>query len=405
MELSQLALCRDGELNWQNNGQRFRFEQAMYHQKLSAGIMNDLLPGQFEDKDWLVLGFCMDYRQDREEPQKDHLILLEAAVDMLTQLKLTGCAAICAGMCMAVLPVEKQSQLMKACLELCTELSQTLGVTVRCAASAPYRDLELLCKARVEVEEAMVYTRFVSEPPLVVLQPSVGGFIREGPRLETVELSSINVLTERMANAMGAGNRELLNELSLASMNFILRQMPRVSAIHIMGIHFSKPLEMGLVGQNIIDQEYLDSFQLARRLMETDSEAQFRQVFQNSMEELFDYAQSRREIRYARQMMEIMEYIIDNLSDSELSITSVASKFGLKGSTLSSQFKSYFGDSIPDTIHRLRVTRIKKALMETGKSAKCLALENGYVSVATMNRAFVKLEGMYPGQFRKKNQG
>lgn len=405
MELSRLALCEGGNISWMADDQRFRFEQALYHQYLAEDILGSLMPGAFEDKEWQVMGFCMDYRQSRENIQRDHEVLLEAVGELMTRRSLTGCAAICAGMCMMILRCDGQAQLTESFRELCRDLGQSLGVVVRCAVSAPYRDLELLGKARAEVEEAMVYTRFVTKPPLVVLQPNVGGVLREGPRLEAVELGSINVLTERMANAMGAGNRELLNELSLASMNFILRQMPRVSAIHIMGIHFSKPLEMSLVGQNIIDQEYLDSFQLARRLLETDSEEQFRRVFRDSMEKLFDYAQSRREIRYARQMMEIMEYIIDNLADTELSITSVASRFGMKGSTLSTQFKSYFGDSIPDTIHRLRVTRIKKALMETGKSAKCLALENGYVSVATMNRAFVKLEGMYPGQFRKKNQG
>jgi AraC-like DNA-binding protein len=103
-------------------------------------------------------------------------------------------------------------------------------------------------------------------------------------------------------------------------------------------------------------------------------------------------------------MAEVMEYIEAQLSDPSLSIGSIAEALGLSPATLTSHFKQFYGDSIPNTIHKKRISRIRTQLCTTNKPIKQLAAENGYVSIATMNRAFLKYEGVYPGALKAKLQ-
>lgn len=98
-------------------------------------------------------------------------------------------------------------------------------------------------------------------------------------------------------------------------------------------------------------------------------------------------------------MNRIAAYIDGNLTDAMLSIPTIAESFGMTEEKLSSAFRSYFQETIPNFIHQRRVTYIKRQLLETKKPVWEISLDAGYVSLATMNRAFYRLEGISPGQY------
>ena len=101
-------------------------------------------------------------------------------------------------------------------------------------------------------------------------------------------------------------------------------------------------------------------------------------------------------------MRRVAAYIDSNLTDAMLSLPTIAESFGMSVEKLSGSFRSYYQETVPNFIHQRRVEHSKKQLLGPKKPVRELALEAGYVSLATMNRAFYRLEGMYPGQYRSK---
>lgn len=102
-------------------------------------------------------------------------------------------------------------------------------------------------------------------------------------------------------------------------------------------------------------------------------------------------------------MQRVADYIQQNLSDFTLSIPTIAENFHLSETRLSADFRQYFQETIPNFIHQHRVEWIKTQLRTTKRPIREISMDAGYISIATMNRAFFRLEGLYPGQYRKKH--
>ncbi|MBQ9068818.1 MAG: helix-turn-helix domain-containing protein [Eggerthellaceae bacterium] len=104
-------------------------------------------------------------------------------------------------------------------------------------------------------------------------------------------------------------------------------------------------------------------------------------------------------------MLEIVEYLSESYSDSNLSVGSIANLFGMNASYLSRTFKKRMGIGLADYITRLRVEEAKKLMRDSRISVKEAAEEVGFNNVLTMNRAFKKLEGTTAGKIRKLDTG
>ena len=94
------------------------------------------------------------------------------------------------------------------------------------------------------------------------------------------------------------------------------------------------------------------------------------------------------------------EYITEMSVDPNLSVSQIALHFGLPQPTLSGRYKQYAGKNITDQIHAVRIRHARQLLQSSICSLSDIAQQVGYGSLATMNRAFRKYEGISPSQLR-----
>ena len=68
-------------------------------------------------------------------------------------------------------------------------------------------------------------------------------------------------------------------------------------------------------------------------------------------------------------------------------------------------FQKTMQRSINDEIQRLPIERAKRRLVETDEVLKSVALDCGFTSQNNFYRAFVRLEGISPKEYRKQRRG
>lgn len=100
----------------------------------------------------------------------------------------------------------------------------------------------------------------------------------------------------------------------------------------------------------------------------------------------------------------VIEFLKQNYT-SDISREGLAAAIGMSGDHMSRMFKAYTGKKINDFINELRIEAAAEKLCTTDEKIIDIAFSVGFESLATFNRAFLKVKGISPSQFRKeKNQ-
>ncbi len=269
------------------------------------------------------------------------------------------------------------------------------------AVSNSYDDYLFISRACAENQEAHQFARFLTCPIDVIVQP--GDFYLQGgdqPVGEDEEF--FGQISQKICNALLAQDPQRAHRALDEGIHFTIGKFPRVSGVHMRALRFCHALEMTLVGADLIDRLFVQKFHLLEDVIEADNEQALRETFHRKLDAIFIYSEERKKLHHGAQMRQVVEYIGRNLTDSTLSISTIAENFHMNEEKLSAEFRGYFQETIPNMIHQRRVEYIKKQLIHTGKTVQEICTDAGYISLATMNRAFSRLEGMYPGQYRQK---
>lgn len=96
----------------------------------------------------------------------------------------------------------------------------------------------------------------------------------------------------------------------------------------------------------------------------------------------------------------IKQYIRDNFSNQDLSVSYVAEHFSISAAHLGNRFRKLSGIGILDYIHMVRLTKCKD-LLEQGYTIKDCVTLTGYTDIKTLQRAFKRYEGITPGQYKE----
>lgn len=281
------------------------------------------------------------------------------------------------------------------------------GKRAHVAMSNRYDSLFDISRGCDENQEGHQFARFLEIPVEVLVQPR--DFYLQGGDLPCGDDEEVfGHLAQRIRNAMIAGERDRIHRVLDEALHYMVGKFPRVSGVHMRALRFCHALELTLVGADLVDRLFIQNFRLLEDVIEAENEAALGQTFHRKIDELCDYSQKRTELHQGERMKQVMDYIRKNMTEPALSITMLAEAFHMSEENLSSVFRSYFQETIPNVIHRQRVDYIKTQLLSTRKSVRDICADAGYISIATMNRAFLRLEGMYPGQYRqeykKRNQ-
>lgn len=97
----------------------------------------------------------------------------------------------------------------------------------------------------------------------------------------------------------------------------------------------------------------------------------------------------------------IKEYIDSHYGNPELSATQISEQYGLSSAYLSTQFKKKYGLGVLDYIRNVRIEQAKLLLKTSDMSNEDIAACVGYMNTRTFLRAFQKIVGITPKEFRK----
>ncbi|GGA14653.1 putative HTH-type transcriptional regulator YtdP [Paenibacillus marchantiophytorum] len=99
----------------------------------------------------------------------------------------------------------------------------------------------------------------------------------------------------------------------------------------------------------------------------------------------------------------VVAYIHEH-HQTDLSIEMIATGVGFNSSYLSRMFKQHTGRTILEYLTLIRMEASKKLLMDTNINLYDISTAVGYNNVNSYIRFFKKLEGITPGEYRKKNR-
>lgn len=97
-------------------------------------------------------------------------------------------------------------------------------------------------------------------------------------------------------------------------------------------------------------------------------------------------------------------YIDANFGDPNLSLSSVAAEFKISEGHLSKMFKMKYNTRFSAFVETVRMDKAKDFLTDTSLSVSEISELTGYLSVNTFCRAFKRVTGLTPSNYRKKQQ-
>jgi AraC-like DNA-binding protein/beta-xylosidase len=100
-------------------------------------------------------------------------------------------------------------------------------------------------------------------------------------------------------------------------------------------------------------------------------------------------------------MADIMQYILENYH-GDISLTALADQIFVSASTLSRAFKKKTGMYFGDYLLQLRVKEAITLLLDTNDSMTKIALSTGFSGSSSFSRAFRKVMGMTPVEYREE---
>lgn len=105
------------------------------------------------------------------------------------------------------------------------------------------------------------------------------------------------------------------------------------------------------------------------------------------------------------QFMEIcIDYMKQNMNDSQFSLEAMADSFGISSAYLRRHFKQLSGKTLSECIGQLRIERAKELLLTTDYDLNAITAEIGYMDVSSFIRKFRTVTGVSPGKFRAQHK-
>jgi len=101
-----------------------------------------------------------------------------------------------------------------------------------------------------------------------------------------------------------------------------------------------------------------------------------------------------------RSALKIMEYIEQNYCDNMLSLKQISQDLGLHENYISRLFRNEYGEYLSDVIEKMRIERACDLIKRTDMKISDIASDVGYSSDASFRRAFKRIVGMSPGEYR-----
>ncbi len=100
----------------------------------------------------------------------------------------------------------------------------------------------------------------------------------------------------------------------------------------------------------------------------------------------------------------ILEYVKENYRDNGISVRQISLELGFHETYVSNLFKEVYGTNISDMIEKLRMEKACEFFRDPQRTIREIAESVGYTSEASFRRAFKKIYGVPPGEYRQRQK-
>jgi AraC-like DNA-binding protein len=98
----------------------------------------------------------------------------------------------------------------------------------------------------------------------------------------------------------------------------------------------------------------------------------------------------------------VVNYVADHYANPELSLNDIQLTVGISSREIGTIFKNEFGSSFKKYLNLVRLTEVKRLLVESGLSISVIAYKTGYSNVSHFNKVFKSEEGISPKDYRER---
>ena len=206
---------------------------------------------------------------------------------------------------------------------------------------------------------------------------------------------------EKVSQLLCSGNQEdALTQLSMA-VDYCIRAVPCFFPMMRMRLlTLFDHLILAILRENHVLRSFLQQQDILTELLMAPTEQALQAQIHAFWSDLIGHMAVLEAQPGIRWVSRVDEYITEMSVDPNLSVSQIALHFQLPQPTLSGRYKQYAGKNITDQIHAVRIRHARQLLQSSGTTLSDIAQQVGYGSLATMNRAFRKYEGIAPSQLR-----
>ena len=113
-----------------------------------------------------------------------------------------------------------------------------------------------------------------------------------------------------------------------------------------------------------------------------------------------DFMEENRNLKDSQFLHDCVEYLRENMSNSQFSLEAMAVAFGISSVYLRKQYKQLSGKTLSESLQEMRIEKAKELLTTTGYSLNAITAEIGYIDVSSFIRKFRTTTGLSPGRYR-----
>lgn len=186
----------------------------------------------------------------------------------------------------------------------------------------------------------------------------------------------------------------LFNELETGNMSLEYLKLKMYSLINLM----TENIQASAGAGSNISREYAD--EQVQILSKTVTVADLRSEHKRILSEMHEMENIKNSDKNADLIEKVKNYINENYSDCDMSVSMLAEKFGLNSLYFSRLFTRYTGTYVSDYITKVRLEQVKKLLLSCNDSIAVIAKKTGFYSDVVLIRNFKKNVGTTPGKFR-----
>ncbi|WP_170311521.1 helix-turn-helix domain-containing protein [Vallitalea okinawensis] len=270
-------------------------------------------------------------------------------------------------------------------------IKDNFNIDFTVAISFPHDSLMGISEAYREALDALAYTKILGNVDTIFY----------GDTLQSKRKYDYSIEKEhQVINLIKVGNYEKAKDLLDEILDqHLMEDLISLEAVQCLMFDLLSSIIKTINGFK--EQKILDDLKPIKKMMKCHSVEEMRKVLDHTLSEICMVKKLELNNDESNDLSKrVKEFILEHYYDTDLNVSMLGEHFNMTPAYLSKLFKQDTGDSLLNTINKVRIDHAKKLLEETDETIGQVANKVGYTYSNAFIRVFKKYEGVTPGQYK-----